>query len=266
MLKPSVTENFVVPAGYVYFDREDAAGALTGERYIGQTPGFTVTVASPDAIDLYSSDGPIAELLSRTITKVTRSAKMTCQNVSADNVAAFLIGSVGTGSTSAGTVLNEPITVKKGLWYQLGVSDTDPAGVRDVTSVVITNTAGTTTYVAGTDYLIDLELARFLVVSAGAITDGQIVHVDYTKQARSWERIVSAATGAVFGAVRVVSDNTTGLGRDWYFPRVQLAPDGELALKSRDAYQEIGWSMELQQRQVGSVKRAQVYVDGRQFV
>lgn len=266
MLKPSVTENFVVPAGYVYFDREDSSGNLTGERYIGQTPGFSISVSSPDAIDLYSSDGPIAELLSRVVTRVTRSAKMTTQNANADNVAAFLIGDVASGSTTAGSVTNEPITVKKGLWYQLGVSSTDPAGVRDVTSVVITNAAGTTTYVAGTDYLIDLELARFQVIATGTITEGAIVHVDYTKQARTWERIVSAATGAVFGAVRVISDNTTGLGRDWYFPRVQLAPDGELALKSRDAYQEIGWSMELQQRQVGSVKRAQVYVDGRQFV
>lgn len=266
MLKPSVTENFVVPSGYVYFDREDSNGNLTGERYIGQTPGFTVTVASPDAIDLYSSDGPIAELLSRVITRVTRSAKMTCQNVNGENVAAFLIGSVATGSTTAGSVTNEPITVNKGMWYQLGVSTTNPSGVRDVTTVVITNTAGTTTYVAGTDYLIDLELARFQVLDSGAITNGQIVHVDYTKQARSWERIVSAATGAVFGAVRLISDNTTGSGRDWYFPRVQLAPDGELTLKGRDAHQQIGWSMELQQRQVGSTKLAQLYVDGRSFV
>ncbi len=49
-----------------------------------------------------------------------------------------------------------------------------------VSSVVVKNTAGTTTYTENTDYVVDYQTGRVRRISGGAITDGQTVNVSYS--------------------------------------------------------------------------------------
>ncbi|HYE35505.1 hypothetical protein [Methylocaldum sp.] len=251
-------QNIVLGAGKLYFDLEDANGNLTGERYLGDTPGFTVNVQA-DKLEDYDSDGPIAEKHLDIATRVNRSAQIVGKDISGDNLALFLIGDKSTVNQSSGSVTDEALTVKKGHYYQLGASASRPAGVRDISTVVVTGAGGTPTYVDATDYTVDLTLARLYIESGGAIADDTPLLVDYAKVATTWEEIASNNLGAKKGALRFIADNTQGENRDLYIPKCEMAPGGELAWKSRDTVQQMTFAVSIGKR--GSY--AQVYVNGR---
>ncbi len=258
------TKNIVLGAGYVYFDELDTAGALTGERYLAETPGFSLTVAS-ESLEDYSSDGPIAEKHLDVATRVTRDAAMTLKDMSADNFALFLIAEASLNSTTAGTETDTPVNggngVKQGRWYQLGVSDTLPTGVRKITTVIVKDDqVSPVTFDLDDDYELDADLGRIYIVPGGAITDDTVLEVTFTRTIASWEQVSSNDLGAKKGALRFVAANTAGANKDLYLPSVVLKPDGEFAFKSRDTVQQMGFAVSVNNPGDG---RAAVYVNGR---
>lgn len=68
-------------------------------------------------------------------------------------------------------VTDEVVTVASGKWK---------TAFAPLANIVVTNSAGTTTYVVNTDYTFD-EFGNFKIVSGGAITEGQSLKVDYEK-------------------------------------------------------------------------------------
>ncbi len=251
--------NIVLGAGRVYFELENSSGALAGgERYLAETPGFSVTV-TPEVLEDWSSDGRVAEKLLDITTQVNRGGTLTLKDVIADNVALFVAGAKATVSQASTPVVDEARTGYVDRWTQLGASLSNPTGVRNVTGVAITGTGGTPTYVAGTDYELDAAMGRFRVIPGGGITDATPLLVDYTPAAETRDRVTTDQLGPKTGALRFISDNTAGTNRDLYIPRVQLAPDGELAWKSRDTVMQMQFQLRISTRS----GYAQIYVDGR---
>ena len=70
-----------------------------------------------------------------------------------------------------------------------------------------------------------------------------------------------SSSNSVYGALRFVADNPKGDNRDYYFPYVKLAPDGDYALKG-DEWQQISFSFEVLKK-ASNIEA--VYVDGRPF-
>jgi len=161
------------------------------------------------------------------VLEVKRTGSLTCDNMSGTNVALFLSGSTGTITQAGASVTDEVINVIPGRYYQLGLGASTPVGARKVSAVAVTNSAGTTTYVAGTDYLLDADRGRLQILTTGTIVAGEI-KVDYTKAATTWEGIRSGAAGELLGALLIASDDATGDQRDFYMPRVSLVPSGEI--------------------------------------
>jgi len=252
----STKRNLVLGAGYVYFDPEDANGDLTGEIYLGDGPGFSFTMA-PEKTDIDSSDTPTAETLISITNKLTRSAQIGVRNISEQNLAFFIGGDTSTVTQTASAVSNEAHTVTQGRYYQLGSSTTNPSGVRGVGSVVVTDVAGTTTFDITDDYLLDTAGGRIYIVEGGAITTGTIIHVDYTPTANSRTRVASGSSPKK-GALRFVADNTAGTNREVYFPRVELAPSGDAAMKDRQNPIELTFDVAVLTRS----GYEQVYIDG----
>lgn len=252
----STKRNLVLGAGYVYFDPEDANGDLTGEIYLGDGPGFSFTMA-PEKTEIDSSDTPTAETLISITNKLTRSAQIGVRNISEQNLAFFIGGDTSTVTQTASAVSNEPHTVTQGRYYQLGSSTSNPSGVRGVGSVVVTNVAGDTTYDVTDDYLLDAAGGRVYIVEGGAITTGTTIHVDYTPTANSRTRVASGASPKK-GALRFVADNTAGTNREVYFPRVELAPSGDAAMKDRQNPIELTFDVAVLTRS----GYQQVYIDG----
>lgn len=254
----SHSNNIVLGAGRLFFDALDSSGNPTGERYMGDSPEFSVTVNATKVED-WSSDAPVAEKLLSIATEVTRQCQIQVKDVSIDNLALFLLGDSSPETQTATPVTGEAINnVQTGRYYQLGVTTSSPSGVRDVTSVSVTD-ASSTSYVEGTDYEVDLTTARIYIMPSGSIASGTNLLIDYTPTAGSRDRIVTNNLGAKFGALRYIADNTAGTNRDLYAPYVQLMPNGSFDLKSRQNVQQLTFDAEFLKHGAN----AAVYIDGQ---
>lgn len=218
---------YTIPRGRVFFNPiNTATDEYMGELYMGNCPSLGLSIETEKA-EHYSSETGLREKDASVVLEVKRTGSLTCDNMSGTNVALFLSGSTGTITQAGASVTDEVIDVIPGRYYQLGLGSSTPVGARKVSAVVVTNSAGTTTYVAGTDYLLDADRGRLQILATGTIVAGEI-KVDYTKAATTWEGIRSGAAGELLGALRIVSDNATGDQRDFYMPRVSLVPSGEI--------------------------------------
>lgn len=258
----NVTNEYQIPRGRVFFDQFDANEALTGEVPFGNCPSFNITIESEKS-DHYSSESGLRQKDASVTVEVNRTATITCDNISAANLARYLAGTVETVTQTVGTVTDETITVYKGRQYQLGRTTSNPAGVRNVTDVVVTNSAGTVTYVLNADYAVDLELGRLQILAGGAIADAESIKVDYSRPAKTWTRIKTGSSTELAGAIRVISDNASGENRDFYMPKVNLTPNGELPVITSDTdYVSMEFTVEI----LKPANADAIYVDGRPLV
>lgn len=223
-----VKNEYLIPRGRVYFDPFDASEQLTGEIALGNCPGITLSI-STEKSDHFSSETGLRQKDGSWVIQVDRTGTVTCDNFSPSNAALWLSGTLEKKSQAAVAVTAELRSVIPGRQYQLGATTANPLGVRNVTAVTVKNEAGTTTYVAGTDYNLDLETGRVQIIEGGAIVAGKVTF-GYTPVAASFESVKSGGKSELQGALRVVSDNATGGNRDWYLPKVTLTPSGDLSL------------------------------------
>ncbi len=93
--------------------------------------------------------------------------------VNKESLAIALLGTVAALAQGSGTLTNEAITAKLDKWVAL--SKANLTG-----NPVVTNVAGTTTYVNGTDYIVNPQLGWIKALPGGAITEGLGLHVDAT--------------------------------------------------------------------------------------
>ncbi len=142
-----------VPAGKVYFDQFDSAGNVQGERYMGLTPGLTISIAT-DKIQSYTMESGMQELDDEVVTKITRTGKLTTRQISVENLALFLAANTSIVDQQTAAVTGENKTVFPDRYYQLGASTSQPSGVRAVASVTVVgktaaDRANTTAYAVG---------------------------------------------------------------------------------------------------------------------
>lgn len=133
--KPSTVQQLTVPAGQLFID-VIVAGKYSGERYLGKTDSFTVSVAG-ESLQEFSMESGLRELADTVLTGVTRTAKMVVKQVSRENLALFLAAAYGVQVQSAGSVSDEAMTVLPDRHYQLGRTDGNPSGVREVSAVSV---------------------------------------------------------------------------------------------------------------------------------
>lgn len=223
---------YVIPRGRVYFnpliDDGDGGERYAGEIALGNCPSFGISVETEKA-EHFSSETGLREKDASVVIEVKRSGSLTCDNMSGDNVALFLSGGVSTVTQNAVVVAaNYDITAIQGRFYQIGLSDALPAGVRKLSDVSVAPKAGGTPFLPGDDYNLDLERGRLQIVTGGGIATDAEITVSYKAAASTWQRIKSGANGELLGALRVISDNATGANRDYYMPRCALVPSGDL--------------------------------------
>lgn len=94
--------------------------------------------------------------------------------VNKESLAIALLGTTAALAQSAGSLTAEAVTVKLGAWVALSKSNWNEAPV-------VTNSAATTTYVEGVDYIVNRTLGWIKALPGGAIADAASlkVTVDY---------------------------------------------------------------------------------------
>lgn len=251
--------NYTIPKGKLYLDVFDTTGALTGERYLGNTPGAELSINS-ESLDHYSAEGGVNEKDESFVTQIDRKLSITCDDMSLETQALFVIGGIATLTQTSGAVVGEVVAnVLQDRYYQLGVTPANPTGVRNVSLPVVKS--GITTYVENTDYSLDGPLARIYIITGGAIVDTSDLMVDYTKAAAVRQQIATSALEAKTGALRFVADNPKGVNRDFYAAKVNLKPSGNMTLKGEKAeWAKVQFDVEFLKRDANT---AALYIDGR---
>jgi len=253
------SQNYTLGRGRVYFDQY-AAGTFntTGERYIGNTPEYTLNVESED-LTHYSADEGIRVKDDSIVLEVNYAGSFVTDEISSENLAYFFLGSAADITVAGGAADEETYAVKQGLFYQLGVSDVAPSGVRKISAVTVSAaTGGGTPYTLNDDYTVDLDLGRVYIVPGGGIADDATIYVNYTVDASTREQVVTSGT-TVEGAMRFVSYNAKGTKRDYFLPYVKLSPNGDFSLKGSE-WQQISFNVEILKK---SDAVEAIYIDGR---
>ncbi len=228
-------------------------------RYLGNTPGFNLA-ANVERLEHFSSDRGL-KVKDRNVTlSVDYTGTMECDNINVENLALFFMGDGSTftqGALSAQTETFAANTLTAGAYIQLGVTDANPQGHRNVTVSGVTLNAVAITL--GTDYEVDA--AAGMVHLLGGVTQtelGQALVVTYDVASSTRDRVVSAGTEAK-GALKLLSFSPEGTKRDYLLPSVTISPNGDFALKGDD-WQVMSFNLEVLAK---NATTAAVYVDGR---
>ena len=257
----NVQNQYSIPRGRVYFDIFDSAGNKTGERELGNSPGFSIEIATEKA-EHYSSETGLRQKDASVVLQVDRTATLQIDNMSLENVALFFSRTTSTISQALDAAASEELTVQVDRSYQLGVTESMPVGVRNVASVVVTDGADVspTTYTLGDDYELDASMGRIRIVPGGAIASDDTLEVSYEVPAATWLEAKTGASSEINGAFRVVSDNATGTQRDFYMPRCSLQPSGSLPIIAEGT----DWAvMEFMLDVLKPSNAEALYIDGR---
>lgn len=149
------SENYVFGRGILYLAIVAADGTVMGERDLGNTPGFTLSVAT-DRFQHTSSRSGLAKTDLDIPIKTTLSAKITIEDMSPENQALFIAGSTRDIAQASGSVTGEEVkNAAGGFEYQLGTTAGNLSGVRGISAVAVkTALGGAATRVNSTAYAV----------------------------------------------------------------------------------------------------------------
>lgn len=244
-------QNYTLGRGRLYFDQGD------GERYIGNTPEFNLSVSSEN-LEHYNSDEGLRNRDRNIVIQIDYSGSFTTDHISPENLAMLFMGEETTLTQASLTAETDQFDEGKAYhWYQLGVDDDNPAGKRQVSNVTVT-ASGSTSATEGEDYELDGERGRIQVLEDGVL-DGESFEVEYDVDESSRSAVVSGDR-QVTGKLRFISANPEGAGeqRDYFMPSVTISADGDFALKAEQDWQAIPFSMEISKTDSAEA----IYADG----
>ena len=150
-------------------------------------------------------------------------------------------GTVSAATLAGGTDVTEKLEgVRRGRWFQLGTSDSNPQGVRNVANVSIAGVSDDSFEVEGPTGRI------YLSMEADDIVDGGSLDVTYGVAA-AVEDIVIAKGESIEGEMQFIANNAAGTNKDFFWPYVRLTPDGDFSLKGDD-WQNMTFNFEILKR------------------
>jgi len=147
---------FTVPKGKVYLKQITGEGAELGFRYLGANQEAPLSKKT-ETIEIMSAEGGLGIISDKQVVSASYTIKLTVADVSLDNVGLFLNGIPTKIEQVQQTDASEAFDLKPMRLYQLGITDEIPTGVRNISSVVISNTDASSadTWVAETAYILN---------------------------------------------------------------------------------------------------------------
>lgn len=255
-----MTDDLVVGRGRIYFNHMKD-GKLQGERYLGNTPNFSMT-SNVDKLEHFSSEAGFREKDKSINLANNRSGSLSTDIISVENVAMWFGGAPDvTLASSQNDVVEIFPSVSRNRNYQLGMSGDHPQGLGGVDpskfqiayadgSVSISDGSGDlstmpgVTQLARNNWRLDATRGRvYIEMDAPDIKGDMQLIVKYDRKA-SAQTVVINHDAVLEGALRFESNNPTGAQKNYYFPKVSLSPNGDYALKG-DSWQELSFSFDV---------------------
>lgn len=257
-----LTKNYTLGRGELHFGqfRPDSQ-VPKGFLYLGNTPEFNLTIES-ERLDHFNSDRGVREKDDSVVLQSNRTGSLITDNISYDNLSYFFLGEALTTTIAASTALSDTfLDVETRRTYQLGITEATPSGTRSVTNVVVADdvTPTPTTFVAGTDYVVDLEAAIVTPLEGGAIVDGTNLVITYDQGASTRDRMISKSA-TIEGALQYRAKNPKGKQIDYLMPWVQISPNGDFSIKAEE-WQQLPFTIEILKK--GNLEA--IYADGRPY-
>ena len=232
-----------------------------GERYLGNSPELSYN-ATQETLDHYNSDRGVRVKDASVILQQDYAGALSLDDIDMKNLALFFLGDAATITVASRTVTGEGVNgVELGLGYQLGTSTTDPAGVRQISSVTVANaTTPANVPVAGVDYVIDAVRGRITILEgATKIAAGDNLTLGYTVDASTRDQVISKSK-TIEGSLRYLANNPAGKNIDYFMPWVKLTPNGDFNIKGDD-WQVLPFTIEILKK--GSLEA--IYADGQPY-
>lgn len=256
------TNNYTLGRGELHFAQYKPGTMIPrAERYLGNSPELSYT-ASQESLDHWSSDHGIKVKDDSVVLQQDYTGAMSLDSIDKPNLAYFFLGDVITLTTASRPVVAEPLNgVEIGASFQLGTSATDPAGVRQVSAVVLANvTVPANVPVAGQDYVVDLVRGRVTVLEGSTmLADGDNLTASYTVDASTRDQVITKGQ-TIEGALRYLAFNPRGANIDFFMPHVKLTPNGDFNIKGDD-WQVLAFNVEILKK--GPLEA--IYADGQPY-
>ena len=224
-------ENYLIGGARIFF--YDG----TGFRDIGNIPNVSLTRAIKQ-LEHFTAVSGKRVLDKRLVTEASLGLKFKMDEFSPENLNALFLGDgAADASYIAGSVTDEVVTGYKDRYFFTAKNN--------ISSVVLTDSAGTTTYVLGTDYTIDdAVVGAIKVLKTGAITDGQSLKIDYAYAAGTRKKIKAGKTFTVEGKARLVFKTLNGSPLEWVINNCTLKVEGDTGLTSEN-WAEADFTLEI---------------------
>jgi len=161
--------------GKVFVAARSATGTPDGLLFLGDLGEVKLTpsVERSEMVENVSGGHAIGVSF---LKKVSYNLSMTMRSIKAAHLAQLLQGTAT--AQAAGSVVDEAHTVRLGKFSRMSKVG--------ISTVVVTGTGGTPTYVANTDYKVHAEGGMIEWLSGGTVTEGLAVLIDFAYVAQNW--------------------------------------------------------------------------------
>lgn len=200
-------------------------GVSTGLQLKGNCPSLSIKSDSERIEQLGTGRDNFGKVIASATFPKPMTLSFSLDQMDEDLFAMAFFGTNATFTQSAGAVADDPVATIHDKWVEVGA--------HSLSLVTVENTAGTVTYVLGTDYEINTRLGAIKALSTGAITAGQTVHASYTKAAIS-SIAMSAMTKTNVRCRLVIDGQNYADGRNFILDiyQARLAPSGDFGFQS----------------------------------
>lgn len=164
----------ILCAGDVYFDRLDDSGASTGIVYLFDAKKFEITEPSTAVVRESRGRDDYGQAKDTVYVKAPATLGIEGDEVSPAVLALALMGEAAALTQADGTVSDAVVGLKQDVYIQL------PHVNIDATGVVLTDSTAVTTYVEGTDYLINRRMGWMQALTAGAAAADNLLSYAYS--------------------------------------------------------------------------------------
>jgi hypothetical protein len=231
MSNASVGANHLLGKGKLWFNRRDAAGVVTGERYLGNCDQFEIT-PTDDIVEIRDSATKDGGLIDQALRQRTLEATIQMREFTKENIALALMGENAVLTQGAGAVSNEIVAIKKrDRQYQLGGYTTINRKLDSGTPAVVTGPSASPTYTVNTDYIINYDQGTIYIPATSTIPEDGNIEVDYTKLAITTLDVAYLGTASfIEGILKFEADPARGPKWDMFVWRLQINAQSALAL------------------------------------